>query len=254
MSLVSSEGLLIPTDIDSNIKPPQEEAMLREESRHFSNDIPVSKGTPDQSILPMTNKYGEDKINDNALLSDSLSQFNLGMNSELKGDLYKDYKLDLSKGITKTIDSFFEVNYENKKINLKTLRGNTFLFPYFNQLPGNLNSAWRGKGGTSQRRSDFVINKSDYLTQWAENVSQRIYENWKIPSPEKIKTKCIVGIYVIFEKNGEPSSVKINHSSLVQLLDDAALKAIELSSPFPKLPNDFQDERVEVFFEFHYYD
>lgn len=254
MSLVSPEALLIPADIDSYIKYPQEGAMFQEELRQFLNDIPVSKGTSDQSILPMTNTYGEDKINDNALPSDLFPQFRLDITSELTGDLSEDYKFDLSKGTTKTIDSYFEVNYENKKINLKTFRGHTSLIPYLNQLPGNLNAVWRRKGSASQRRSDFVIINSDYLTQWAENVTQRIYENWKIPSPEKIKTKSIVGIYVIFEKNGEPSSVKITHSSLVQLLDEAALKAIELSSPFPKLPNDFQDERVEVFFEFHYND
>ena len=61
-------------------------------------------------------------------------------------------------------------------------------------------------------------------------------------------------IFVIIEKSGELLSVEITKSSEIQLLDQTALSALHMSSPFPKLPDDFPNKNLEAYFVFSYDD
>jgi outer membrane biosynthesis protein TonB len=56
----------------------------------------------------------------------------------------------------------------------------------------------------------------------------------------------------VIRKDGDISSMEILETSSLEILDQAALKALRASLPFPALPADFPADFLEVFFEFIY--
>ncbi|MFB0565264.1 MAG: TonB family protein [Candidatus Aminicenantaceae bacterium] len=88
------------------------------------------------------------------------------------------------------------------------------------------------------------------ISQWAEGVIHQIQQKWSIPYSHQINEKDMVKILVVVQKDGNILSAKIIDSSRAELFDQAALKAISLSSPLPKLPDDFPYENLEIFFVF----
>ena len=107
----------------------------------------------------------------------------------------------------------------------------------------------------SLRRGSASFKVKDYdISPWAKIVVDRIQKNWILSPSQKVIARGEVEILVIIEKSGELSSVEITKSSEIQLLDQTALKALNMSSPFPELPDDFPNKTLEAYFVFSYDD
>lgn len=101
-----------------------------------------------------------------------------------------------------------------------------------------------GAGPSNVRKYDF--------SPWANGVMNRIQRNWSIAAPGDFAWKGEVGITVVIGKNGNLTLIEVIASSKIDALDQAAVKALELSLPFPALPADFPDSSLEVYFIFQY--
>jgi len=62
----------------------------------------------------------------------------------------------------------------------------------------------------------------------------------------------IVGLNIIFQKDGVPKSVSLRKSSGSKILDDAIIEAVWLAQPFGPLPASYKKETLTVPANFHY--
>jgi TonB family protein len=139
----------------------------------------------------------------------------------------------------------------------KAINLSQYLYSDVSNLLPKRRGASSGKYSTSYPfqagTASFNIKNFD-LTPWAGEVVNRIQKNWTIPASEKEIAKSQVGISAMIEKNGELSSAEIVLSSKFEALDQAALEALNLSAPLPKLPDDFPAKSLEAYFLFEYGD
>lgn len=84
-------------------------------------------------------------------------------------------------------------------------------------------------------------------TYYLNIIREKIGKNWSWPILES-KRKTV--IYFRILKDGSVSQIKTKESSEDDSFDLAALRAIEISAPFPPLPTGFPDEYLGVYFEF----
>lgn len=118
---------------------------------------------------------------------------------------------------------------------------------------GSLGTLASGDGTTvGYGGQGYYESKGYNIKPWAKKVVVRINENWIILPGFKTDANAVVGIAVIFEKNGQIASAEIKRSSEIQHLDQAALNAINLSAPFPHLPDQFPQDQLTAFFLFSY--
>ncbi len=252
--IASPEKLFFPDNIESiiinsleerlrnNIEFSEGENKFKKELGTEAGDIPGSIIGENLSINKFNIKNVKD-ISDNITFgSDLPSRFSLGSPLESK--------LNLSRYSAKKESLIYEIERGNVK---KDLDLSKYLFSDFSNIRSIKSKASYGRyvtGSTSHRgiTSSHVVEYD--VIPWAIEVVDRIQKNWIIPPEQKTRAKGQVGIYVIIQKNGEVSSVEIVNSSNVEMLDQDALKAINWSSPFPKLPDDFPEERLEVYFVF----
>ncbi len=109
--------------------------------------------------------------------------------------------------------------------------------------------------GIALPRSTPSFLKSGYdLTPWAKAVVAKIQKNWLLPAGQLVVKPNQVGVTVRVKRNGQLVLMKVDSPSQVELLDQAVLRAINLSLPLPQLPNDFPEERVEVYLVFEYHE
>jgi len=109
------------------------------------------------------------------------------------------------------------------------------------------------RSGKRTQVGGVTFNVEDYdLEPWAKLVVDRIQGNWMLyPYPEDFAA-AKVRISAIIEKNGEISFMDLVETSEQDALDQAALKALKLSLPFPGLPGDFPQKNLEAVFLFQY--
>jgi TonB family protein len=131
--------------------------------------------------------------------------------------------------------------------------------------PGTAISSTTGAGGRPGRPGKkgaqaFIggaappnVQKYDF-SPWANAVMNRIQKNWSIAAPADFAWKGEVGITVVIGKNGNLTLIEVIASSKIDALDQAAIRALELSLPFPALPADFPNSSLEVYFIFQYGD
>jgi len=115
-----------------------------------------------------------------------------------------------------------------------------------NRKKGMYESEISGTGITS-----VTIDKYD-MKPWAKRVLLSIQRNWIIPAITPKPPEGPVEVEVTIEKTGKIISAKIKNSSSVDMLDQAALTAMQLSSPFPPMPGDFPEKSFEACFRFVY--
>jgi TonB family protein len=88
------------------------------------------------------------------------------------------------------------------------------------------------------------------LSPWASKVVEIVQKNWDIPPTRPANPEAAVEIAVVIQKNGQVSALEVVASSDDQSFNQAARFAVELSSPFPPLPEDFPPAKLEVSFVF----
>jgi len=118
-------------------------------------------------------------------------------------------------------------------------------------LGGSPSTETYGARISSPGKASFNINQID-ISPWARDVVEKIQKNWTIPASQDDGGKRIVEVTVAIRKNGDLLNVGIRNSSANPTLDQAALNAIRMSSPFPELPNNFPNDSLEAHFLFQY--
>jgi len=191
---------------------------------------------------------------DEAFYSGLASRFNLGGPVKPESALPPEYVQDFSLDFGKTQEILDEMERARLEKSIRQLKHPSSGF--FNTGFSKEGSSFSGYGvgGAGQRaKASFKVEDYD-LSPWAELVLNKILASWIIPYPKEMQITGVVGILAIIDKDGEITSARIVNSSLIVLLDEAALKALKDSSPFPSLPGDFPDKYVEAYFEFQYGD
>lgn len=92
---------------------------------------------------------------------------------------------------------------------------------------------------TIQAPSEFST--GSVFAWYAYNVSRKITSNWKHPIvPKGTKTKVVFAIL----RSGIVEYVKLEEPSGIFGYDQASIRTIQISSPFPALPEDFSKSSV----------
>lgn len=77
---------------------------------------------------------------------------------------------------------------------------------------------------------------------------------WTYPSDAAKKgLEGVVGLNIIFKKDGTPKSVNLRKSSGSKILDDSIVEAIWLAQPYGALPSTYEKETLTVTANFHYH-
>lgn len=215
------------------------------------HNIPSS--IPEKNLSPpQINPNNLEGSADDIILPSALtSKFKLKLPSAPETDSSVNYKLDLSLDYRKLEKTLNEKTNATKK----GLNPWKHIYPDYSTMPTRISpsSSSRYRTGTAHLRGGASIQTIDYdLAPWAVEVVERIQKNWLISPALRMSGKGMVKILVIVERNGELQSVEIVNSSAVPLFDRAALKAIDVSSPFPELPADFLANNLEAYFVFEY--
>lgn len=90
------------------------------------------------------------------------------------------------------------------------------------------------------------------ITPWAKEVIEKVKRNWLVPIAAKYGIKGITGMHLVFERDGNVSSMNLFRKSGVISFDQSATNAVISSIPFPKLPPDFPKENLPAYFFFYY--
>ncbi len=109
-----------------------------------------------------------------------------------------------------------------------------------------------GGAGGGQRASMTIPLKGYNLEPWARKVLDIIQRNWMLPEAVGLPTGTRLRLLVTIKKSGELASIEILETTSLETLDQAALKAIRSSLPFPALPDDFPGDILEAYFDFIY--
>ena len=118
--------------------------------------------------------------------------------------------------------------------------------------PGGKSGLGGGPAGPP-RGSRIVPNIVRYdFTPWANEVVNRIQMRWSLGQDAFVGYIGEVGVTVMMSKTGELLGAEIGASSKVDLLDQAALKAVRACAPFPPLPADFPNSSLEIYLVFQY--
>jgi len=269
--IVSPEGLFVPENIEESIKssPVIEEfsdmrlkeadrfsfkaKQLQKETETLTDEIAVPELGKEKRAYAPEGADIEDVTARKASASDLTSPFKLNLPLKVESGLPEDYKLDLSRTDERMKSPLKELEKESAKKDISLLK---YIYSdYSNIRPSQARSkSGRYRTGSRIGRRKTTFHTAGYdISPWAEKVVNKIQKNWMIPS-QKMSSKGLVGISVIVEKNGELSSIQMVNSSSIQALDETALRAIRMSSPFPDLPDDFPNKNLEAYLEFLYDD
>lgn len=196
----------------------------------------------------------QNKVAEPSVKSDLSSGFRLDLRSRSKQGLSPTNELKLSLNKNKRESGFGEAKKSERIRNLNFLK---YIYP------GSVGIRMSGEHPRSrsletkivfQRGTPSFLKEGYDITPWAGKVVEKIQKNWLLTTPQKIAEQGEVGISVIVEENGKLTSIKIVNPSQVETFTRAALRAINLSLPFPRLPDDFPEEKLQVYFVFQYHD
>ncbi len=111
-----------------------------------------------------------------------------------------------------------------------------------------------GTGGGRQRVGVSIPFKGYDLLPWASVVIERLQLHWALPAVTALPETARISFVVVIKKNGALNSIEILEGTTVEVLDRAALEAIQAVLPFPALPDDFPGDLLEMTLEFVYND
>ena len=98
---------------------------------------------------------------------------------------------------------------------------------------------------TSAKNNQQDINSS--FAAYNDEMHKKIVSKWTPPSVNK---NMRVVLDFTIQKNGRVTDAKIYKSSGDKKLDDSALKALKKASPLPPLPLNFNQDSINVKFDF----
>ncbi len=92
----------------------------------------------------------------------------------------------------------------------------------------------------------MLENKNFRYSYYTSAILKKIRRYWQDSNINVLRTV----VYFRIEKDGTVSKLKISKSSKNDVFDKNALRAIELASPFPPLPDGYTENNLGVYFEF----
>ncbi len=116
--------------------------------------------------------------------------------------------------------------------------------PRFPAEPGS-SSARGGEGEPTSAGSDTVSRQVE-IARWADLAVAKIMERWLVPHLTIDQEEDEFEISVVIQRDGWIASTEVIKPARVPQLLAAALKALELSSPLPRLPRSFNKNRLEI--------
>ncbi len=129
------------------------------------------------------------------------------------------------------------------------------LLPSLPDIKGESRALRASRRRSGGQRAGITIPFEGYdLRPWAEKVINLIQSNWDLPLLPDLPARARVRILTMITKSGSLSSFELLISSSQASLDQAAVRAVRLSLPFPPLPGDFPADLLEAYFEFAYND
>ncbi|MFH1502554.1 MAG: TonB family protein, partial [Candidatus Eisenbacteria bacterium] len=82
-------------------------------------------------------------------------------------------------------------------------------------------------------------------------VQGKVSSNWSQPSARLIvEDSLTVSVSFVIRRDGSVGDVRIARSSGRSTVDQSAAKAVRESIPFPPLPDDYLQERLDVTIDF----
>lgn len=112
------------------------------------------------------------------------------------------------------------------------------------------NNAKYNKSGSKKSLKEANKNNSINFEPFMKKLQKKIKNNWY---PPKGSSNKIVIVFFSITKDGNlDGDIKIIKSSADREADNAAIKAIKNSLPFEPLPENFEDDKVDIQFTFDY--
>ena len=103
----------------------------------------------------------------------------------------------------------------------------------------------REAGAAPPSRSTEVTRRAD-IAGWADRAVAAILENWQVPHLLPDQEQDEFEVSVVVQKDGWISSAEIVSPARIPVLQAAALKALEVSSPLPRLPRSYPEKSLEI--------
>lgn len=88
------------------------------------------------------------------------------------------------------------------------------------------------------------------FSYYVNQIRKKIVENWLWSQNYPGELKTVVYFKII--RSGEIKELHIKESSQNRFYDNICLRAVEISAPFPPLPEGFKEDYLGVYFEFKY--
>jgi len=108
---------------------------------------------------------------------------------------------------------------------------------------------------TSEKKLDISLGKTEFPFPWyLSALKNKINNNWS-PMEVYVLRGNIMKVLVDFRimKNGTVGKISIDKSSGVPLYDNATIRAVRTSVPFPPFPDRFKGKHLDIHFEFEYH-
>jgi hypothetical protein len=104
--------------------------------------------------------------------------------------------------------------------------------------------------GSAQPARSSVTSRRVDIAEWADRAVALILENWAVPHLLPDQEEDEFEISVVVQSDGWIASTDVVSPSRVPVLQAAALKALEVSSPLPRLPRSYPEDSLEILLVF----
>ena len=104
--------------------------------------------------------------------------------------------------------------------------------------------------GSDQPAGSTAISRRVDIAGWADQAVAMIMENWLVPHLIPDQEEDEFEISVVIQSDGWIASTEVVTPARVPALQAAALKALEVSSPLPRLPRSFPQDSLEILLVF----
>lgn len=116
-------------------------------------------------------------------------------------------------------------------------------------------AARSGSGGSGASGGVFLLPfdiREEAVAEWTASVLARIERNWIVPASARFAFSGRVQVTLTIERSGCSRALAVEPSSLPEPLSQAALQAVQVSLPFPALPENIAGETFAFTFVFVY--
>ncbi len=128
------------------------------------------------------------------------------------------------------------------------LRGDMsrYIQPAFPRLEPEAGSRPALRTGRPKTVGSDAVSRQVEIARWADLAVAMIMERWQVPHLTADQEEDEFEISVVIQRDGWIASTEVIKPARVPQLLAAALKALELSSPLPRLPRSYSQNSLEI--------